>query len=134
MKRLRSLCGPFFVLAGAMHFIKPKAYEQIVPPYLPAPDKLVAASGVAEIAGGLGLMIPFTRRRAKWWLVATMLAVFPANIHMAEHPEQYPRIPGGERALRARLPLQALVIAWILAAGAPRRRKPPRGTKPPVTS
>lgn len=117
MGKLRAACGPVFVLAGAMHFIKPKAYRQIVPPYLPAPEALVALSGVAEIAGGVGLMIPATRRRAKWWLVATLLAIFPANIHMAQHPEQYPKVPGGAAALRGRLPLQALFIAWVLAAG-----------------
>jgi uncharacterized membrane protein len=117
MNLLRRACGPFFVLAGAMHFLKPKLYRQIVPPYLPAPDAIVYLSGVAEAAGGLGLMLPATRRRAKWWLVATLLAIFPANLHMAQHPEQYPSIPGGARSLRLRLPFQALFIAWVLGAG-----------------
>lgn len=124
MIRLRKLCGPTlvlagptFVLAGVLHFVFPRIYRRIVPPYLPAPEALVYASGVAEIAGGLGLMLPRTRRRAGWWLTATLVAVFPANVHMALHPERYPEVPGGERALRARLPLQALFIAWVLAAG-----------------
>lgn len=114
---LRRACGPFFVLAGAMHFLRPAMYRRIVPPYLPAPDALVYLSGAAEAVGGLGLMLPGTRRRAGWWLVATLLAVFPANLHMARHPKQYPRTPGGERTLRLRLPMQALFIAWVLAAG-----------------
>lgn len=117
MAFLRRACGPFFVLAGAMHFIKPKLYRQIVPPYLPAPEALVYLSGVAEAAGGVALMVPASRRRARWLLVATLLAIFPANIHMAQHPEQYPRIPGGARSLKLRLPFQALFIAWVLAAG-----------------
>jgi uncharacterized membrane protein len=123
MRWLRRLCGPFFVLAGAMHFVKPRVYRQIVPPYLPAPEALVYLSGVAEAAGGLGLMLPPTRSRARWWLVATLLAIFPANMHMAQHPEQYPQIPGGARSLKLRLPFQALFILWVLVAGAtPRRR------------
>jgi uncharacterized membrane protein len=118
---MRRLCGPFFVLAGTMHFVKPRVYRQIVPPYLPAPEALVYLSGVAEVAGGLGLMLPSKRSRARWWLVATLLAVFPANLHMAQHPEQYPQIPGGARSLKLRLPLQAAFIAWVLVAGRPPR-------------
>jgi uncharacterized membrane protein len=57
-----------------------------------------------------------TRRPAAWWLVATMLAVFPANVHMALHPDEFRQIPGGSRVLWARLPLQGLIIWWVLAA------------------
>ena len=117
MQRIRAACGPFFVLAGANHFLMPRTYKRIVPPYLPAPTAIVYLSGVAEAGGGVALMLPATRRRATWWLVATLLAVFPANIHMATHPEQYPKIPGGATALRLRLPFQAVFIAWVLAAG-----------------
>lgn len=122
MRLLRRACGPFFVLAGAMHFVKPRLYRQIVPPYLPAPAALVYLSGVAEAAGGLGLMLPATRGRARWWLVATLLAIFPANMHMARHPQQYPKIPGGAKALKLRLPCQAVFIAWVLLAGRSRER------------
>ena len=121
MRLLRRLCGPFFVFAGTMHFVKPRMYKAIVPPYLPAPEALVYLSGVAEAVGGLGLMLPSKRRRARWWLVATLLAIFPANLHMAQHPEQYPQIPGGARSLKLRLPFQALFILWVLAAGRPPR-------------
>jgi uncharacterized membrane protein len=117
MRLLRKVCGPFFVLAGVMHFVKPRAYQKIVPPYLPAPETLVYLSGVAEIAGGAGLIVPATRRWAGWWLAATLAAVFPANLHMALHPELYPKIPGGAKALWGRLPIQILLIAWVLDAG-----------------
>ena len=113
---LRKLAGPFFVLAGAMHFINPRPYRQIVPPWVPAPEMMVAASGVAEIAGGAGLIAPRTRRVAGWWLVATLVGVFPANLHMARHPDRYPKVPGGAPALWARLPFQAVFIAWVLDA------------------
>ena len=116
MPILRSLAGPFFVFAGAMHFIVPRFYRQIMPPYVPAHNAMVAASGVAEIAGGVGLMVPRHRRWAGWWLIATLIAVFPANVHMALHPEDYPDVPGGRNTLYARLPFQGVFIAWVISA------------------
>jgi uncharacterized membrane protein len=113
---VRRLFGPTFIFAGAMHFVIPRAYESIVPDYLPAHRALVYASGLAEIGGGAGMLHPRTRRMASWWSVATLLAVFPANVHMAKHPDRYPEIPGGRATLLARLPLQALFIAWSRAA------------------
>lgn len=104
------------MFAGAMHFVIPRAYESIVPDYLPAPRALVYASGIAEIAGGAGIIHPRTRKLASWWSIATLLAVFPANVHMARHPNRYRAIPGGRTALIARLPLQAAFIAWARAA------------------
>ena len=115
---MRRLFGPFFVFAGIMHFLIPRQYEAIVPDYLPAPRRLVYASGVAEIAGGAGTMHPKTRRAASWWSIATLIAVFPANLHMALEPEKFEKgIPGGRNALYARLPVQLLFIAWAYAAG-----------------
>ena len=115
MSRAARTFGPFFTLAGALHFAIPRAYEAIVPDRLPAKRALVYASGVAEVAGGLGVMHPRTRRGASAWSIATLAAVFPANVHMALHPERY-RVPGGRAALIARLPLQAAAIAWARAA------------------
>jgi uncharacterized membrane protein len=109
--------GPFFVGAGIMHFVIPKTYESIVPDYLPAHRTLVYASGVAEIVGGLGAMNKRTRRAARWLNIATLLAVFPANLHMALHPERYEAVPGGRFSMLMRLPGQVLFIAWAYAAG-----------------
>jgi uncharacterized membrane protein len=119
MRILRKLAGPLFIFTGVLHFVIPKPYEQIVPDYLPAHRTLVYVSGVAEAAGGAALMHPKTRRYGGWWLVATLIAVFPANINMALHPDRFKQIPGGAAALWARLPLQGLFIAWVLAAMAP---------------
>lgn len=116
MRLLRRAAGPFFVVAGGMHFVIPRAYRRIMPPYLPAPTALVYASGVAEIAGGAGLIPEATRRSAGWSLIATLVAVFPANLHMALHPDEFPRVPGGAASVWARLPLQAAFIAWVLSA------------------
>jgi uncharacterized membrane protein len=115
---LRRLFGPFFVFAGLMHFIRPRWYERIMPPWVPRHRELVAASGVAEIAGGLAVMHPATRHAGSALSIATLIAVFPANLHMALNAEQFEQgVPGGEAALWARLPVQALFVAWAYAAG-----------------
>jgi uncharacterized membrane protein len=116
MSRLLRAAGPFYVFAGVMHFVIPRTYERIMPPWLPAHRELVYASGVAEIAGGAALMHPSPRVRRLGGLfeVATLLAVFPANLHMALNPDRYRQIP--RAALYGRLPVQALFIAWTLKA------------------
>jgi uncharacterized membrane protein len=129
VRALRALCGPFFVAAGALHFARPRPYEAIVPDYLPAHRALVYASGAAQALGGFGLMHPATRRLAGHLLVATLAAVFPANLWMAQHPERYPRIPGGRVTLLARLPVQALLAAWVLRAAAAQSSSP-RSARP----
>jgi uncharacterized membrane protein len=108
--------GPVFVGAGVLHFLKPKIYESIMPDYLPARRELVYASGVAEAVGGAMLLSPSpaVRRAGGWWLVATLIGVFPANLHMALHPERYRQIPTA--ALWARLPFQLVFVRWALAA------------------
>jgi uncharacterized membrane protein len=116
MRTLRRLVGPFFVVAGVLHFVIPRTYRQIMPPWVPAPEAMVYASGVAEIAGGVGMMIPARRRLAGWWLIATMVGVFPANLHMALNAERFKQVPGGAPALWARLPFQGAFIVWILDA------------------
>jgi uncharacterized membrane protein len=110
----RAITGAIFVTTGLLHFRKPRIYEAIMPDYLPAHRELVLASGAAEIAGGAGLLADRTARPAGWWLIATLVAVFPANVHMALHPERYRRIPPW--ALWLRLPLQAAIIAQVWRA------------------
>jgi uncharacterized membrane protein len=112
----RFFSGPVMILAGINHFVMPAAYEKIIPPQLPGPRALVYISGIAEILGGLGTMHPRTRRAAGWFLIATLVAVFPGNIYMAANAEDFPGVPGGAAALYARLPLQALFIYWVYQA------------------
>ena len=117
MRRVaRTFAGPVMTLAGINHFVMPGAYEKIMPDYVPAHRELVYASGVAEIAGALATMHPRTRRFGGLLLIATLLGVFPANVHMAMHPERYPKVPGGRATLLARLPLQGLFLYWVWAA------------------
>jgi len=114
----RRLLGSFFLAAGVNHFVMPRAYEQIVPPPLRARARaVVQVSGVAEIAGGVGVFVPATRRLAGLGLVALLAAVFPANVHMAREPESFPRIP--RWALYARLALQPLMMLWAWRATRP---------------
>jgi uncharacterized membrane protein len=109
--------GGIYVVAGIMHFVVPKSYVQIVPPYLPAPMALVYLSGVAEVAFGLGMFHPRTRPYAAWGLVALLVAVFPANVYMATSGVV---IEGASAPIRdpsplarwARLPMQVVLIAW----------------------
>lgn len=108
--------GAFFIVAGVLHFLIPRTYEAIMPDWVPAHRAMVYASGAAEIAGGAGVLHPGWRRWGSWLSIATLLAVFPANLHMALHPERY-KLPGGSLGLWLRLPIQALFIAWAAAAG-----------------
>ena len=71
-----------------MHFVIPRSYEAIVPPSLPASARRWSISGIAEIAGGAAVLHARTRRFARWWLLGLLVAVFPANVHMAVNPEQ----------------------------------------------
>jgi uncharacterized membrane protein len=109
---LRWLLTIFMVLAGVNHFVAPAPYVAIVPAALPAHLALVYISGVAEIAGGLGLILPATRRLAAWGLILLFVAILPANINMAIHhlPMSGHHVPAA--LLWARLPLQLVLIAW----------------------
>jgi uncharacterized membrane protein len=92
------------------HFINADFYLKIMPPLLPWPLFLVYLSGFCEIALGVMLLIPAMTRLAAWGLIALLIAVFPANIHMAIHPQLYSDI--SPLALWLRLPLQAVFIGW----------------------
>jgi uncharacterized membrane protein len=111
--RARAGAAVFWVVAGTLHFVIPRQYEAIVPPSLARwRRELVVASGIAEIAGGVAVLPEPTRRAARWWLLATLVAVYPANVHMAVHADQFPKIPPA--ALWARLPVQGLfaLLTW----------------------
>jgi uncharacterized membrane protein len=111
-----SLLSIGFVVAGILHLVKPAAYVRIVPRWLPAPEMLVLVSGLCEIAGGLGLLLPVTRTAAGWGLVALLVAVFPANVQMLLDANAHGASRGWQTALAARLPLQAGLIWWVWRA------------------
>lgn len=112
---MRFLAAGFWIVAGVMHFVIPRQYEAIVPASLRKWRKeIVVASGIAEIAGGVLILPEQTRRAGRWWSLATLAAVYPANIEMAVRSERYPKVPPA--ALWARLPLQ-FVFGWITWRG-----------------
>ena len=121
------LMGPAYVVAGVLHFVVPELYVQIVPPVFPAALALVYLSGLAEIAVGIGLLIPRTRRQAAWATVALLVAIFPANVYMATHGVVIEGVPGGgdpsDVVRWGRLPVQAVLILWALWY-----TRPPTGT------
>jgi uncharacterized membrane protein len=113
--RSRLGLAAFFIGSGVNHFVMPKPYEQIVPPSRHSEAKrLVVISGVAEIAGGVGVLLPCTRRLAGFGLIALLAAIFPANLYMAREPERFAHIP--RWALLARLPLQPAMMLWAWRA------------------
>lgn len=100
------------IVVGITHFIVPEQYARIVPPQLPYPFELVYISGFFEILGGIGLVIPFVSVAAAWGLIALYIAVFPANINMAVNSIPIDGIPHIPLLYWARLPFQAVLIAW----------------------
>ena len=111
------LVASCFVIVGIRHFTSPSFFEAIVPPYLPSPRSLVYLSGVFEVAGGIGILIPKLRQTARWGLIALLIAVFPANLHMAIHPDAFVDTGIPLWGLYLRLPLQAVLIVWVYWSG-----------------
>ena len=115
-----TLAAILWMVAGALHFIRPEPYLRIMPPYVPGHMAMVRSSGGFEILGSLGLFVSATRRAAAWGLVALLIAVFPANLYMATHP-----IEAGAASIApvlrwGRLPLQPLLAWWLLWCMKPR--------------
>ena len=109
----RVILAVLFVIAGCPHFFFTQSYVKIMPPNLPAPVALVYLSGAAEILGGLGLLLHATCSLAAWGLVALLIAVLPANIHMALNHAQFPSLPLWLLWLRIPLQLPLIYWAWI---------------------
>ena len=107
---LKYLLGALFVAAGVNHFVNPAFYLKIMPPFLPFPLALVYLSGVFEVMLGILLLVPRFTPLAAWGIIALLVAVFPANIHMAVNHQLFPEYSFA--ALLLRLPLQLVLIAW----------------------
>lgn len=120
---LRTIIAIGFILAGANHFRIPAFYVRMTPPMLPRPLALVYISGVAEIAGGIGLLIRPLRRPAGWGLIALLIAVFPANLYMALKPDRFADLHLPTWALWLRLPLQIVFIAVVHKAATKGERR-----------
>jgi uncharacterized membrane protein len=117
-----------FTLTGTLHLLAPQTFDRIVPPGLPMDARAATLlSGAAEVAGGLGLLHPATRPAARWGLIALLVAVFPANVYMAQEPRSF-GVPAW--AAWARLPLQPLLMWAVWRAGRPATRPGRSGSFP----
>ncbi|OIN80794.1 DoxX family protein [Mycobacterium malmoense] len=100
-----------FVLTGFAHFALPLRRDliAIVPPRLPAPGLLVTLTGLLELLGAVGLLVPATRVAAAICLLLMMLAMFPANVYAS-------RMPNPPKSMTTRLPLRTAIEVVFLAA------------------
>jgi len=108
-----ALIALLFATSGVMHLVKPQPFVSIMPPWLPGALALVLISGVLEIAGAAGILLPSTRVVAGWGLIALLLAVFPANVQMLLNARAAHASATWTALLVARLPLQVLLIIWV---------------------
>lgn len=122
-RRLTWILGGVFIAAGVNHFLATAFYLKMMPPYLPAPLLLVQVSGGGEALGGLGVLIPRTRRAAGWGLILLLIAVFPANVQMSLDAHATGASLLWQAVTWLRLPFQALFIYWVWGATQPRARK-----------
>lgn len=106
----KCIMGGMYILAGLLHFIKPKVYLKIMPKYLPYHLELVYLSGVFEAVFGGLLLFPETQSIGALGIIATLIGVFPANIYMLTSYKG--RKLGYRIALWLRLPLQLFLIYW----------------------
>ena len=107
------LCAASYIVVGVSHFTDPAPFVSIVPPWLPAPLMLVYVSGFFEVAGGVGLLVERTRRMAGWGILALLVAVYPANIHMLVNEIYLEGMPREPWLLWARMPMQFVFAAWV---------------------
>jgi len=112
MMILKYLLAATMLFTGTSHFRQPKVFVKIVPPFLPAPLALVYISGIFEILGGIGLLVPRVQTCAAWGLIALYIAVFPANVYMALKRIPFGKLPTPQWMLWVRLPLQLVLIFW----------------------
>ena len=101
----------WFFVGGIMHFVATDVEARIVPPYIPWPVAAVLVSGVFELLGAVGILVPSLRKAAGIGLFLLTLAVTPAHIYMLQHPELFP-VPVW--ALWLRLPIQLALLALII--------------------
>lgn len=111
-EKLRVVLSGSIISIGILHFAVSDPFVKMMPPYLPHHLELVYISGFFEILGGIGLLVPFVSQAAAWGLILLFIAVFPANINMAVNNIDLSGIPDSSLLRWARLPLQAVLIAW----------------------
>lgn len=104
------LMAVLYILAGINHFRKPKLYERIMPPYIPAHKSMVILSGIAEMVLGLMLLIPENQHIAAWGIILMLTLFFTVHIYMLQEEKAAMKLP--KWVLILRIPLQLALIFW----------------------
>lgn len=104
------IMSAIYILAGIMHFITPKTYLKIMPPYIPAHKTMVLLSGIIEIILGVGLLFDQSRFYAAFGIILLLIFVFPANIYMAKRMME--KKSKNRWIAYLRLPLQFVLMYW----------------------
>jgi len=107
------LMGVLFVLAGANHFRKPKIYERIIPPFIPAQSTMVLLSGVAEMVLGLMLLNKDTQAIAAWGIIIMLVAFIPAHVFMLQDERASLKLPKWVLILRVFLQFALMYWAYL---------------------
>jgi uncharacterized membrane protein len=114
---MRWLMAAFYLAAGLLHLARPDSFLPIVPGWVPAPREVILLTGLAEIAGAIGLLVPRLRRAAGIGLALYALCVFPANIKHAFQGIALEALPSSWWYHGPRLALQPVLVWWALYAG-----------------
>ena len=109
----RILISLMFIFIGILHFKITEKFILIVPPIIPYAKEVVYISGIFEILGGIGILIPKLRRQAAFGLILLLIIVFPANIYMAIYNIQLGGILNNSILQWLRLPLQMVFIGYV---------------------
>jgi uncharacterized membrane protein len=110
--------GFFFMGAGALHFAMPATYVPMIPPGLPgSPAGWVALSGALEVGLGAAVLVPRWRAGACVGLALLLVAILPANVHVAASSVAIDELPYPRWYFWLRVPFQAVYIGWSLWAG-----------------
>ena len=109
----RGLVSIIFIGAGCLHLALPDPFLDAMPPSIPYPKAMIYLSGICEVAGGIGILIPRMRKLSAGGLILLLVAVFPANIHMFTVEWRKPEITWYSLFLLLRLPLQLVFMLWV---------------------
>jgi uncharacterized membrane protein len=111
---MRLIMAAFYLVAGILHIAAPSGFIAIVPSFVPFPETIVLLTGLCEIAGAIGLMLPRFRRAAGIGLAAYAVCVFPANINHAMNAIPVAVLPTSWWYHGPRLALQPALVWWAL--------------------
>lgn len=102
----------FFMGGGITHFTDPAFYESIMPPWIGFHTEIVYISGIFEILGAVGILLPPLRQWAGNGLILLVICVTPANIHMWLNPDLFPDVPPAFLTIRLVLQVGLLLLIW----------------------